>query len=85
MKHELSQAEREVCTVSGEASYFSCIKAPDRETAVQARQAVVLPFEMMQCADRVSHGLSESGRIHYIRDSDNDADSDEDPDDDLDI
>ena len=53
---------------------------------MQARQAVVLPFEQMQRAGGESQtGMSESGKIHYIRDSDNDADSDEDPDDDLDI
>ncbi len=64
----------------------SLVQALDRESAVQARQAVVLPFELMQRADGESQtGSSQSGRIHYIRDSDNDADSDEDPDDDLDI
>ena len=53
---------------------------------MQARQAVVLPFEQMQRADGdLQTGTSESATIHYIRDSDNDADSDEDPDDDLDI
>ena len=60
--------------------------ASDTDTAVQARQAVVLPYEQMQHAGgEPQAGVSESGRIHYIRDSDNDADSDEDPDDDLDI